>query len=476
MKTAPWLQSAVETVAQLRNGTLRPQALLDAVEERVAAVDPIVNALPTLCFDRARAAAGRQGLDDTLLGGLPVPIKDSYPVAGVRTTWGSRAFARHVPDRSDYVVEALEAAGALVFAKSNTPEFEAGANTFNEVFGATRNPWDGALSAAGSSGGAAVAVATGMAHIAQGSDFACSLRYPAAFCGVVGLRPSLGLVPQGPSPVPWQTLSVLGPLARSVADAGLGLAAMCRFDPRDPLSRPLRAADYAAAAAESASGRFAFSPDLGIAIVDDEIAAVVESAVVRLSAAGAAARRASPAMAEAHDAFRPLRAFQFAAARADLIEGASRKLLKPEVVWNVEQGLKLDAAAIARAYGAQARLRGGLLDFLSEHDFLVTPTAPVAPFPVEERYVRRIGGRDMETYLDWLVLGYAVTVTGCPAISIPCGFTRSGLPVGLQIVAPPYREAKLLSFAAWCERVFDLGLGEPIDPRPALSSTADKAC
>ena len=461
-----WSQGAVEVADLLQKGAVSASNVLDSIEERVEQSNPIINALPTLCFGRARAVIERRNnLADTLLGGLPVPIKDSYAVSGVRTTWGSRAFEHYIPDHSDYLVEALEESGALVYAKSNTPEFEAGANTFNDVFGATLNPWNTALSAAGSSGGAASAVAAGMAHVAQGSDFACSLRYPASFCGVVGLRPSPGVVPQGPSPAPWQTLSVIGPLARTVADTGLALAAMSRFDPRDPLSRPSGDVDYVGAARSPVTSEFAWSPDLGIALVDPEIASTVENAVAKLADAGSAVTRAHPELGRVHDAFRPLRAFQFAAARADLLEGPMRDALKPEVVWNIEQGLKLDAAALAKAYEAQAETRRGLLAFLSEHAFLISPTAPVAPFPVEERYVRRIGGVEMETYLDWLALGYAVSVTGCPAISIPCGYTRNGLPVGLQIIAAPYQEAKLLSFAAWCEKVLDQALRLPIDPR-----------
>lgn len=467
-----WAEDAVTLAGLLRAGEISPLDLLAATEERVAAVNPLVNALPTLCFDRARRQIGTGGsLSGSTLGGLPVPVKDSYAVAGVRTTFGSRVYADAVPERSDFLVEALEAAGGVVFAKSNTPEFEAGANTFNDVFGVTRNPWDTRLTPAGSSGGAAVAVATGMAAIAQGSDFACSVRYPAAFCGIVGLRPSPGVVPQGPGGVPGQTLSVIGPLARSVADAGLGLQAMARFDARDPLSRPMPATDFAAAASRPRKPRrLAFSVDLGLADIEPEIAAVVTEAVRRLERAGAAVADAAPDLSAAENAFRTLRAHQFAAARGALLDGPERALLKPEVIWNIEQGLKLTSADIAAALRDQARSRAVLLDLLGEHGFLVAAAAPVAAFPVEERYVGRIAGRTLTSYLDWLVLGYAVTITGCPSIAIPCGFTATGLPVGLQIVAPPYREAELLSVAAWCETVLGCRMTRPIDPRVPAGS------
>jgi amidase len=463
-----WRFSAVEMAKLLRERAVTPLEVLDSLAARIDAANPSVNALPTLCLDRARQAALRDGLSTTVLGGLPIPIKDSYRVEGVRTTWGSLAFEHHVPECSDYLVEAIEGSGGIVYAKSNTPEFEAGANTFNEVFGRTLNPWDMRLSAAGSSGGAAAAVATGMAFIAQGSDFACSLRYPAAFCGVAGLRPTPGIIPQGPSPLPWQSLSVIGPLARTVADLGLGLQAMSRRDARDPLSRACDGAGYAQAAAQpKRPARLAWSRNLGVATVDRVVLDAVESAVARIAGEGVAVAEAHPDLRASDAAFRPLRAFQFAAMRADLIDGPARSLLKPEVVWNIEEGLRLSARELAAAEAQRATLRDGMLAFLDRHDFLFAPTAPVPPFPVEQRYVARIGETDLATYLDWLVLGYAITVSGCPAISIPCGFTPGGLPLGLQIVAAPWREAELLSVAAWCEEVLGASLVEPIDPRPA---------
>ncbi|HEY6631388.1 MAG TPA: amidase [Rhizobiaceae bacterium] len=462
-----WSKDALTVVNLLRNREISPQEALDATEARVRAVNPDVHALPTLCFERARdRLKSNRSAGDTLLGGLPIPIKDSYPVVGVRTTFGSRVYEHNIADHSDFLVEAIEASGGVVFAKSNTPEFEAGANTFNEVFGRTLNPWDTRLSPAGSSGGAAVAVATGMAAIAQGSDFACSLRYPAAFCGVVGLRPSPGVVPQGPGGVPGQTLSVIGPLARNVADCGLGLQAMARFDTRDPLSRPMADVDFALSAQRHEKpARLAFSADLGVADLDPEIRRVVTAAVRKLAGSGVDVAESSPDLSAADGAFRTLRAHQFAAARGELLDGPERELLKPELIWNIEEGLKLTSAEISAAMRERARCRSSLLTFLDEHEFLLSATAPVPPFPVEERYVSRIAGRTLGTYLDWLVLGYAITVTGCPAISIPCGFTSEGLPVGMQIVGRPYSEARLLSVAAWCEDALGARLMHPIDPK-----------
>ena len=257
--------SAREIRAQLKSKAVSSAELLDVLEARIAKIDPIVNALPTLCFDRARQAIAARNHQDTALLGMPIAIKDLLPVAGVRTTWGSMLHEHHIPEKSDLLVERLESSGAVVYAKSNTPEFGAGANTFNDVFGVTRNPWNTALSCAGSSGGSAVALATGMAWIASGSDLGGSLRNPASFCGIVGFRPSIGRIPTNPGDMAFYRLSVEGPMARTVGDVAMLLDVMAGRDPRDPLSvtRPEQSFEVMAEA-RTAPKRVAFSPDLGV--------------------------------------------------------------------------------------------------------------------------------------------------------------------------------------------------------------------
>lgn len=407
MTDASWSWTATKAVRLLSRGDVSPRELLASLRSRVEDVGPAVNALPTLCFDRAEEFAKR--LEDLppyargCFAGLPWAIKDSTPVAGVRTTFGSRAFADFVPRTSDYVVEAIESQGGVVFAKSNTPEFEAGANTFNDVFGATLNPWDLRRSAGGSSGGAAAAVATGMAFLAQGSDFACSVRYPAASYS-------------------------------KAANAG-----------RPP-------------------PRAAFSLTLGLAAVAPTVADVVDAALTRLKTAGLVVSEGHPQLADSDMAFRSLRAFQFAVLRRDAL-ASHRDKLKPEVIWNIEEGLKLTAVDLADAECRRGAVRREMLAFLDQHHILITPTAPVEPFPVEQRFVEQINDEKLGTYLDWLVLGYAISVCGCPAISIPCGLSPSGLPVGLQIIGKPYKEAELLRTAAWCESVLGQSLQRPITPQ-----------
>jgi amidase len=463
--------SAREAVRLLAAGEVSPLELIDAALARIEAVDPLVNAVPTRCPERARTHAHRIMAGTApvgRLGGLPVLIKDLVEVQGVRTTHGSPIFADVIPDFSDWSVERIEAAGGTILGKTNTPEFGAGANTFNEVFGATRNPWDTRLTCGGSSGGAAVALATGMAWLTDGSDLGGSLRTPAAFCGIVGLRPSPGRVPHGPSTLPFGTLSVLGPMARDVRDLALFLDVMAGFEPLDPLSFAPPSLTYAEIVERpTAPLRVAFSPDLGgITPVDREVAAICRQAAGRLAELGAAVEETSPNLDSAVEVFTTLRAAQFAAGMEPLLE-AHRDRLKPEVVWNVQHGLSLSAAEIGRAERERGLLQRRMAEFLGTHDLLCCPAAIVPPFPVEQRYLAELNGHRFPSYIDWVAINYAITLTGCPALSLPCGFTAAGLPVGLQMVGPPRGEAKLLAAAAALEDALGLKAGMPIDPRPA---------
>jgi len=462
--------SATEVVEALTTGAVSPAELIDAAADRIEAVDGAVNALPTLCLDRARdRAAALEGAavpEDRRgwLAGLPVVIKDLVDVAGVRTTYGSPLFANHVPARSDILVERLEERGALVTAKSNTPEFGAGANTFNEVFGETRNPWNTALTCGGSSGGSAVALATGMAWLASGSDLGGSLRTPASFCGVVGLRPSPGRVARAPTTDPFDTLSVEGSMARSVPDIALMLDAMAGSHPEDPLSRAAPAQSYVGALAGEPPARIGWSLNLGFLPVEPEVAAVCEKSLAAFAAMGAAVDDTCPDFSDAGETFQVLRAADFATAHAEKLV-AKREMLKPDIIWNVEKGLALSADEIGKARRARAALYGRMADFFETHDLLAAPAALVPPFDVNERYVARIGDVEFDNYMDWLGITFAITLTGCPAISVPCGFTDAGLPVGLQLVGPPHGEAAVLAAAARFEEALGLNRQLPIDPR-----------
>jgi amidase len=459
--------TAREVLARLNAGDISHGEVLDALESRVAAVDGAVNALPTLCFDRARAhaaqIAARPVAERGVLGGLPVPIKDLEDVAGVRSTQGSPIYADHVPAASAWVVERIEGRGGVVYAKSNTPEFGAGASTFNEVFGRTHNPWNLSRSVAGSSGGAAAALASGQAWVAQGSDMGGSLRNPASFCGVVGLRPAPGRVPKGPGTEPFATLSVNGPMARNVGDVGLLLDAMAGPDPRDPRAQPDNSGFRASAEAPIVPRRVAFSRNLGITPVDPEVAGICAAAARRFEAMGATVEEAHPDFTGAHEAFQTLRAISYATGHA--VEHAEhREMLKPDVIWNIEKGFRVTGEEVARAERLRARLVANLAGFFDTYDLLLAPATIVAPFPVGDRTVTTCDGQVFETYIDWLAIAFAVTLTSAPALSLPCGFTGDGLPVGLQMVGPLRSEGPLLSYAAALEAELGLDLG-PIDPR-----------
>jgi amidase len=456
---------ACAVVERLRKGEVTPHDLLDALEKRIAAVDPAFERARRHADELMRKPAAARGR----LCGLPVPIKDLTDVEGVRTTYGSPIFADNVPKASNILVANLEANGGIVYAKSNTPEFGAGAQTFNEVFGATRNPWNTARSAAGSSGGAAVSLATGMAWLAHGSDMGGSLRNPASFCGVVGLRPSVGRVAHTPGAQLDGTLSVEGPMARNVDDVALLLDAMCGEHPLDPLSVPRLPTSFLDTARSGWKPRkVAYSADLGITPVDPQVAAITRAAAMKLADAGVIVEEAHPDLSEAHECFQVLRALSFAVGRGKLLR-EHRDLLKPEVIWNIEQGLLLTADDIARAQAQRVALARRMLAFFDDYDLLLCPATIVAAFPVEERYLAECAGVKFETYVDWLAIVYAITLACCPALSLPCGFTSEKLPVGLQVVAPPRAEGRVLAGAKLLEDMLGLRAATPIDPRPPAS-------
>lgn len=468
--------TACQAVAMLRRREVSPLELLEASLERIAETDGRLNAMPTVCADRARAAAqrivaaapearpwGEGGLG--LLAGLPFAVKDLNDVAGVRTTYGSPIFADNVPERSDILVETLEANGGIVVGKTNTPEFGAGANTFNAVFGETVTPWNTALTCGGSSGGSAAALAAGQVWLATGSDLGGSLRTPASFCSVVGLRPTPGRVANGPNELPFNTLSVEGPMARNVDDVALMLDAMAGWHIEDPMSLAAPAESFRAATARRGlPARVALAPDLGgITPLDPEVRDAVRGAARRFADLSVAVEEACPDFSGAAEAFKTLRALGFASMKP--LYDEHRDKLKPDVVWNIEHGLSLDAEAIGRAERLRGALYRDVARFFRKYDLLLCAAACVPPFDVKTRWLGALGGETFDNYVEWIRITYAVTLTSCPAISVPCGFTRDGRPIGLQIVGRPRGEAALLSAAAAFEDATGLAAQVPIDPR-----------
>ncbi|MFM0643734.1 amidase family protein [Paraburkholderia bryophila] len=444
-------RSACEVVDLLREEAVSPHDLLDTLAAQVARVEPQVNALPTLCFERAHAHADallkKPVAERGLLCGLPVPIKDLTDVAGVRTTRGSLVYRDRVPETSDIGVTLLEARGGVVYAKSNTPEFGSGGHTYNSVFGITRNPWDLSRSAGGSSGGAAAALASRTAWVAQGSDLAGSLRTPSAFCGVVGLRPTPGRVSYGPVANPYDTLGIHGPMARNVTDAALLLDAMCGEIDGAPLSVGEPATSFLTHARRpQRPARVAFSEGLGIATVEPEILSICRRTMDRLTAAGVGVDDSDLDLSGAKQAFHTLRGLAYATNYEDVL-AQHRDVLNPNVVWNIEFGLQQDNRAMLSAQRTRSQLFYKLNALLQRYDVLICPASIVLPFPVEARDIRDAVGQHFDTYIDWLAITYALTLTGMPVIAIPCGMSASGLPVGIQIVGKPRGEAALLSAA-----------------------------
>jgi amidase len=456
---------ATELARLYRARKVSPLEVMQAVLARIDAVNPRVNAYVTLARESALAGARRatdalrRGAALPPLHGVPVSIKDLTPTKGIRTTWGSKVFEHHVPPEDALVVARLKAAGAIVVGKTNTPEFGAGGNTFNAVFGATRNPWNPALTCGGSSGGAAVALATGMGPLAQGSDLGGSLRTPAAFCGVVGFRTTPGLVPLYPRELAWDSLAVAGPMARTVADVALMLSVIAGPDDRAPLSYDVDTRAFRAAVRRpSVRGwRVAWTPDLGgLTPVDGEVARVAEGAARVFRALGARVRAASPSFAELHDIVLGTRGLSMVALHADKL-ARWRPEMQEGLVWNIEQGLALTARDIGRAEKLRSALWQRVREFLEGYELLVLPTVAVKPFPVEQPYPTEIDGTPLGDYTQWFFLTYAISVLGLPAISVPAGLTRDGLPVGVQIVGRRRQEAAVLAAAAAFERAAPWG-------------------
>jgi len=455
-------RSATEIRDLVASRAVSARDVLAATRERIARVNPTVNAVVT---DNPRADEEARAVDEALargdepgpLCGVPVGIKDVTPVGGVRTTYGSPLFADHVPDGDAVIVARLRRAGAVIVGKTNCPEFAAGGNTFNEVFGRTRNPWDPARSAGGSTGGGAAALATGMIALADGTDLGGSLRIPASFCGVVGLRPSVGLVPTAPSGWLWDTLQVSGPMARTTGDVALMLQAIAGADVNAPLGQPAEGRDFrAAVAAELPRGfRIAYAPDPAGIGIDADIARICQAAAFDLRQDGVGVDEEAIDLAFTRPAFLALRGLWFVTHLHALLE--QRERFGPNVANNVRAGLETSVADLAAAEQARNLVWRLCRDLFARVDCVITPCMAVPPFPVEQNYPDTIDGKPMQTYVDWIAPTFVWSMTGLPVASVPAGLDARGLPVGVQVVGPPNGEERVLAVAAALERRQALG-------------------
>ncbi len=431
--------------------------MLDAHLGTIERLNPKLNAIVTLAAEQARSAARHAKLD-TPLAGLPIVVKDVTETAGIRTTYGSPLYKDNVPKEDAEIVRRLKAEGAIVLGKTNTPEFATGAHTVNELFGVTRNPWNPALSPAGSSGGSAVAVATGMVPLAHGTDFGGSVRVPAAFCGLVGIRPTPGLTPNHPMALAWDPGQVHGPLARTAEDAALLLDAMVGFSRISPISvaPPWKSALAAVEATNDAKGlRAAYAPDIAGIGVDGEIAAECRRAALGLRAAGASVDEIEFNVYDGREPFMAWRGAWMVGQRYP--ELARLEEFGANLQGNVKAGLKVTALDLAAAEQKRAAVFARFVALFEKYDVLLTPTAAVLPFPVEKNFPDEINGRRLENYIDWLAQSFLVTLVSLPAASVPAGKTRAGLPVGLQIVAPRFEEPRILGVAKLVQRANPIG-------------------
>ena len=458
---------AHELVALLKSGEVSPRECLDAAYERIAEVEPAINGMPTICPDRAYAAADAlagECAHPGWLGGVPLGIKDLTPVAGVRTTFGTAGFADFVPEASDPLVTRIESRGGIVVGKTNTPEMGAGGNTFNDVFGATKNPWDTTLNAGGSSGGAAAGLATGAVWLSHGSDHGGSLRTPAGYCGVVGLRPSPGRAASA-GPAGFTTEGAQGPMARSVRDCAMFLDCMAGHNPAIPLSfpGPESGSFQEAVIAATPDIRIGFSADFnGMAQVDADVLSHLAKVLMLVEGAGATVEEACPDLANLERTYYRLRGMDMAITASRMPENISRHF-KQTLAENIAFGRAMLIDDVAEAQLDRTVIFNNLVDFFTRHDVLACPVVGCMPHPQTEEWVRQIGGQELSGYMDWLRFAFLATTAGLPAISVPVGPGPRGLPIGIQLIGKPRGEAALLAAAQLFETVTG-GPARPIDP------------
>ncbi len=467
-------QPAVTLRRMIGSKEISPVELLKDCRARIEAVNPAVNAVVA---EEPRAEAAAKEAEAAVmrgdhlgpLHGLPMGIKDLTETEGLVTTFGSPLYAKHVPQADEPLVARLRAAGGIVAGKTNTPEFGAGANTTNAVYGATGNPFDPSKTCAGSSGGSAVSLALSMLPLCTGSDLGGSLRTPAGYCGVFGLRPTPGLVPNTDALRVFSPLSVEGPMARSVGDLRLLLSVMTAEDPRDPLSRPPLAGDALSHPEfDPAEARVAISEDLGVAPVSAEVRALFRERVAEMTPLFKSSQAADPPLADATWVFETLRAVGFLAGFRRLYE-ADPEQLGPNVRANVALGLERSAADVADAEVGHAEIYRGFQAFMRDVDFLICPVASVQPFDKTQLYPSEIDGKPLATYISWIAITYAITLTGCPVLVMPCGLDAKGLPFAVQIVGKPWREAELLALGESLEEAL-AHLPHCRRPRPDLAA------
>ena len=461
-----WKKNASEILALIDKKEILIEEVLESSLNRIKEINPDINAVVTLINDdeKKRLIKNFDNSTDSTLKGMPVLIKDMNDVKDMRTTYGSKLYADHIPKKSDIVVQTIEKNGGLIIGKTNIPEFAAGSHTYNSVFGLTKNPWNTSLSAGGSSGGAAASLATGMSWFASGSDLGGSLRNPASWCGVVGLRPTSGLIPHGPSNFPFFNLSVDGPMARNVEDLSIFLDAMVGHNKNDPLSSKGAGNSYYRnlLKREEAKYLIGFTDDFGIFPCDKEVRSMMHNTLKLVQNLGHEISNTYPDMSKSEYCFQTLRAYMFYCTYKSLLK-KDKSLIKEEVIWNINKAKAITIDDLREAEKARADIYNDTMKFFDKFDFLIVPSSIVPPFNSQNKWVKKVEDTTFDNYVSWLMIAASISLTNCPSIALATSFSKDNAPFGIQIVAPPHEEQKLINFAKSLEENINISDMVPIN-------------
>tara|TARA_A100001015_G_scaffold318307_1_gene437822 strand:- start:688 stop:2115 length:1428 start_codon:yes stop_codon:yes gene_type:complete len=445
-----WKKNASEIIQLIEKKEISPLEVMDSSLNRIEKVNPDINAIVTIIENEAKENLIQKASYNTKtkLKNMPVFIKDMNDVKNVRTTYGSKLYADHFPKESDIVVETIQNNGGIILGKTNIPEFAAGSHTYNDLFGLTKNPWNTSLSAGGSSGGSAAALASGMAWFASGSDLGGSLRNPASWCGVVGLRPTPGLIPHGPSNFPFVNLSVDGPMARNVEDLSIFLDAMVDYNNKDPLSFKSDFSSYHENLQNKKDNKYliGFTEDFDVFPCDIEVRNMMKNTLKLVQSLGHEINNSFPNMSNAEYAFQTIRAYMFYANYKSLLK-KDKKFVKEEIIWNIEKGSKVTVDDLSKAEKIRAEIYKSTMNFFDNFDFLITPSSIIPPFDAQEKWVRKVENKVFDNYVSWLMIVASVSLSSCPSIALATSFSKNNAPFGIQIIAAPHQEQKLINFS-----------------------------
>tara|TARA_B100000674_G_C37926656_1_gene955956 strand:- start:388 stop:1797 length:1410 start_codon:yes stop_codon:yes gene_type:complete len=443
-----WKKSGREVVELLKNKEINGNEVLDACLSRISDINPSINAIISIFEEQARAKISDKRIN-SVLSNMPVVIKDNTNLSGTKTTFGSKLFENNMSSTTDPSVCNIENNGGIIFAKTNLPELGAGSHTYNEIFGLTKNPWNLEYSAGGSSGGSAAALASGMAWFATGNDIGGSLRNPASWCGVVGLRPTPGLIPRGPSQLPFNTLAVEGPMARNVEDLSLFLDSMVGYCNADPLSTKRDDVLFFQKLKEPKKQKLkiGYTKNFNLFSCSKEVNEMVDNTVKLIEDMGYEIENAYPKMDNSEECFQVMRAFWYYASYNSLIEKDKDVNLKEEIIWNIEKGNGLKVSDLVKAEEIRKKIYENTINYFKEYDLLISPSSIVPPFRNDINWVKKVGNTEFDNYVSWMMIAACISLTSCPSLAMATSFSLDGCPFGVQLVASPNREDVLLSFA-----------------------------